>query len=524
MKVSIVLPAYNEAGRLEHAVKEVKKWMDKIGYAYEIIIAEDGSTDGTDKIASMLAKKDPKVKHLHSDKRLGRGRALSNAFKVAEGDILVYLDVDLSTDMKHLKELIDSIAIEGYDIATGSRLMKGSEVERPFKRLIASKVYNLLVKILLGSKINDHQCGFKAFRKDVILQIIEHVKDNHWFWDTEVLILAQRMGYKVKEIPVKWRQSEDTKVKFVKDILYMFSQVLRMWVESKKSKKFIVFSIILSILLLLGIAWFTGFNFEMLTKINPKYIALALTIHFLSFIVRGYRYKYMLSKLGYDVSVWFSIKGISISQMVNVVTPAKLGDFTRIYIFKLKDVPVTTTLSSLAVERIFDLLSVILIAIISTALIGILLLTPIYAVILLILIMVAIALLAKMENIIGRIFKDAKKVIKRNFVIITFLSLMIWFIEGAVCYIVLIAFGFHNIILTFLAVSISNILKALPITPGGIGPYEATMTGILSIEIEPNFAFTVALIEHTIKNILTIILGFISLTSLNIKLRDIIKS
>jgi len=232
----------------------------------------------------------------------------------------------------------------------------------------------------------------------------------------------------------------------------------------------------------------------------------------------------MLSKLGYDVSIWFSIKGISISQMVNVITPAKLGDFTRIYIFKLKDVPVTTTLSSLAVERIFDLLSVILIAIISTAFLGILLLTPIYAVILLILIMVAIILLAKMENIIGRIFKDAKKVIKRNFATITFLSLMIWFIEGAVCYIVLIAFGFNNIILPFLAVSISNILKALPITPGGIGPYEATMTGILSIEIEPSFAFTVALIEHTIKNFLTIILGFISLTLLNVKLRDLIKS
>jgi len=114
MKVSIVLPAYNEARRLEHAVNEVKKWMDKIGYDYEIIIAEDGSTDGTDKIASKLAKRDPKVKHLHSDERLGRGRALSNAFKVAEGEILVYLDVDLSTDMKHLKELIDSIAIEGY--------------------------------------------------------------------------------------------------------------------------------------------------------------------------------------------------------------------------------------------------------------------------------------------------------------------------------------------------------------------------------------------------------------------------
>ena len=524
MKVSIVLPAYNEARRLEHAVDEVKKWMDEMGYDYEIIIAEDGSTDGTDKIASMLAKEDPKVKHLHSDERLGRGKALSNAFKVAEGDILVYLDVDLSTDMKHLKELIDSIAIEGYDIATGSRLMKDSEVERPLKRLIASKVYNLLVKIILGSRINDHQCGFKAFKRDVILNIIKYVKDNHWFWDTEVLVLAQRMGYKIKEIPVKWKQSEDTKVKFVKDIIYMFSQILRMWIESKKSRKFIVFSIILSVLLLIGIAWFAGFSVEILARIDAKYITLALAIYFLSFIVRGFRYKYMLSKLGYDVSIWFSIKGVSISQMMNVIIPARLGDFTRIYIFKLKNVPITAILSSLAVERVFDLLSVIIIAIISTVFLGILSLTPVYGGILLTFIVIAIVLLAKMENIIGKIFKDAKKIIKFNFPVIAILSLIIWFIEGLICYIVLIAFGFHNIILPFLAVSISNIIKALPITPGGIGPYEATMTGILSIEIEPSFAFTVALIEHTIKNLLTIVFGFVSLTLLNIKLKDIIKS
>ncbi len=229
VRVSVVLPAYNEAKRLRSTIKTLKQYMDKTGYAYEIIIAEDGSTDGTDKIAAEIAANCDNVRHIHSNERLGKGRALARAFQQAKGDVLVYLDVDLSTDLNHLKELVDSIAVEGYDFATGSRLMKGGQTERPFKRHLASKGYNFLVRSLLGSKIHDHQCGFKAFRRSSLMEVIKHVKDNHWFWDTEILILAQRMGYKIKEFPVRWRQGRDTKVKLGRDTVYMLSQILRMW-------------------------------------------------------------------------------------------------------------------------------------------------------------------------------------------------------------------------------------------------------------------------------------------------------
>jgi hypothetical protein len=224
--ISIVLPAYNEAGRLKKAVNKIEEYM--ASYNYEIIIAEDGSTNGTARIAAEIARQDPKIKHLHSDKRLGKGRALTRAFEHASGDVLVYMDADLSTDLKHLKQLIDSIAIEGYDVATGSRLMKESKTERPFKRDFASRGYNFLVRLLLGSKLHDHQCGFKAFRRNAILEIVKQVKAKHWFWDTEVLVLAQRMGYRVKEFPVGWRQGIDTKVRFFRDVLYMFFQLLRL--------------------------------------------------------------------------------------------------------------------------------------------------------------------------------------------------------------------------------------------------------------------------------------------------------
>lgn len=225
MKVSVVLPAYNEAKRIENAIKKTEEILKEIGCDYEIIVAEDGSTDGTDKIVQKLVS--DRVKHLHSDKRLGRGKALMNAFEKAEGDIVIAMDVDLATNIKHLKELINAIE-SGYDIAIGSRLLKESKAKRTFERELYSKVYNFLVRLFLRSKIKDHQCGFKAFKKDVVLELGKKAKDNHWFWDTEVLVLAQRNGYKIKEIPVEWREGEDTKVKRI-DVFYMFSSILKMW-------------------------------------------------------------------------------------------------------------------------------------------------------------------------------------------------------------------------------------------------------------------------------------------------------
>ncbi|RUM34593.1 MAG: glycosyltransferase family 2 protein [Archaeoglobus sp.] len=224
--VSIVLPAYNEARNIERAVKAVIETLRKTGFKYEIIIAEDGSTDGTDRIAAGLAD-GKKILHLHSDERLGRGGALNRAFLSARGDVVAFLDVDLSTDITYLPELIDKALKHG--IAIGSRLKKNSITSRPIKRDIPSKVYNFLVRLLLGSKLSDHQCGFKAFRRDIILNIIPKVKDKHWFWDTEVLVVAQRMGYDIVEIPVRWKQGKETKVSVARDSLYMFKCLLKMW-------------------------------------------------------------------------------------------------------------------------------------------------------------------------------------------------------------------------------------------------------------------------------------------------------
>jgi glycosyltransferase involved in cell wall biosynthesis len=230
VEVSIVLPAYNEVKRIEDTVERTAAALREISSSFEIIIAEDGSKDGTDRICESLARKYDFVKHLHSNERQGRGRALNRAFRSARGDILGYIDVDLATDMKHLLELIQSIR-DGYDFATGSRMLPQSNVKRPFKRGFASKGFNFLTRLMLGSKLYDHQCGFKSFRRDALFALMDKIKDTHWFWDTELFVRAQRAGYKIKEFPVEWKQGGTTKVNLVKDVFGMGSQIFRLWYE-----------------------------------------------------------------------------------------------------------------------------------------------------------------------------------------------------------------------------------------------------------------------------------------------------
>lgn len=198
--------------------------------SFEIIIAEDGSKDGTDRICEALARKYDFVVHLHSDERQGRGKALNRAFRASKGEILGYIDVDLATDMRHLKELIQSIR-DGCDFATGSRMLPQSNVKRPFKRGFASRGFNFLTRTMLGSKLYDHQCGFKSFRREALFKLLDKVKDTHWFWDTELLVRAQRAGYKVREFPVEWKHGGATKVDLIKDIFGMGKRIFSLWYE-----------------------------------------------------------------------------------------------------------------------------------------------------------------------------------------------------------------------------------------------------------------------------------------------------
>jgi glycosyltransferase AglD len=234
VQVSIIFPAYNEVDYLDSAVEKTAQALNAFTNSYEIVIAEDGSKDGTAEHSEELAQKYSFVRHIHRDERQGRGKALNNAFKQSSGEVFVYMDLDLATDLKHLQPLVEAITKEGYDFATGSRMLPESKVERTLRRTISSKSFNFLVRSMLGSKLHDHQCGFKAFKREPTLKLIEEVGARHWFWDTEILVRAQKEGYKVKEIPVEWKSGRATKVNLFKDSYNMGKQVFQLWWKMRK--------------------------------------------------------------------------------------------------------------------------------------------------------------------------------------------------------------------------------------------------------------------------------------------------
>lgn len=233
--VSVVIPAYNEESRIKRAVLVTQSTLANSNIPGEIIVAEDGSNDGTQDLALEIARENSDVHLLSSRQRLGRGKALNQAIKSCSGDVVCYIDADLATDMTYLPEIINAVAKEGYDIAIGSRMMATSKAKRNTKRLLASTVYNRMVRLILGSTVYDHQCGFKAFKKEKIVSLLDDVKDNHWFWDTEVLVRGQRQGYIIKEIPVKWNESGSTKVNILADANDMGQQILRLWWDLLRS-------------------------------------------------------------------------------------------------------------------------------------------------------------------------------------------------------------------------------------------------------------------------------------------------
>lgn len=213
--VSIILPVHNEAGVLKRTIDCLG---DSLGQKFEIIISEDGSTDDTVRIAKSLENK--RVRLLHNGKRMGKGAAIKHAASYAQGSILLFMDADLASNPSQIKELVRLLE-GGADIVIGSRYLKGSRAKRVFMRDVASRSFNFLVRAMLGSRIMDHQCGFKAFRKDTVLPVINEVENQKWFWDTELLVRAQRKGLKIAEIPIEWNEMPGSKFRLLEDTIHM---------------------------------------------------------------------------------------------------------------------------------------------------------------------------------------------------------------------------------------------------------------------------------------------------------------
>ncbi|WP_319578244.1 glycosyltransferase family 2 protein [uncultured Methanospirillum sp.] len=225
--VSAVIPVSNDQAALSIAIPATIDILEKNTQWFELIIAEDASTDGSYELARRWAVHDSRVKIIHRDKRSGRGSALTRAWRESAGDIFCYFDVDLATDIQELPKLLQAIE-DGYDGATGSRLLAESHVVRDQNREMKSRAYNNLVRMILGSTIHDHQCGFKVFRREIMASLLPFVHDTHWFWDTELLVLCQKSGYALAELPVRWTQGQGTTVR-TSDIFSMSKGIMNLW-------------------------------------------------------------------------------------------------------------------------------------------------------------------------------------------------------------------------------------------------------------------------------------------------------
>ena len=227
--VDIVLPVLNEERDLPHSVATLHQFLtDHCLDRWRIVIADNGSTDNTLEVAQQLSQQYPNVAFIHLEQR-GRGRALKRAWLESPADIVSYMDVDLSTDLQAFPQLIAAIRDEGYDLAVGSRLAKGAQVvKRTLKREVLSRGYNLIIRAVFFTRFSDAQCGFKAISRRAAQRLLPLVKDNGWFLDTELLILAEKRGFHIKDVPAHWTDDPDTRVRVWRTVMGDLRGLLRL--------------------------------------------------------------------------------------------------------------------------------------------------------------------------------------------------------------------------------------------------------------------------------------------------------
>jgi len=226
--LSVVVPCYNEEQRLPRTIEQIERYLDGRGTAYELILVDDGSSDGTRLVMDAAAARNPAVRVEALPVNRGKGRALAEGVKVARGTDVLVTDADLSTPIEELEHLESALAA-GAGVAIASRAVKGSRVEvsQPIYRVVMGKAFNLIVQLVLLPGIWDTQCGFKLFRADVAHPVFAGLTTDGFGYDPEVLYLAKRRGVRIAEVPVVWRNSAPTKVMAVRSSLDMFRHVVR---------------------------------------------------------------------------------------------------------------------------------------------------------------------------------------------------------------------------------------------------------------------------------------------------------
>jgi uncharacterized protein (TIRG00374 family) len=578
VEVSVVLPAYNEERTIEGTVRTSLETLAAFlpPGTFEIVVAEDGCADRTPEIADRMAAEDSRVRHFHSDDRLGRGGALERAFEAAHGDTLVYFDTDLATDMHHLEELVERVRSGDADVATGSRWMPGRVADRPSKRGVPSRAFNGLVRLFLRSDLRDHQCGFKAVSREAYDVLAGDIDDDHWFWDTELLVRAQRAGLTVAEFPVDWEPKGDTKVDLVRDVFGMGSQILRLWwqlsVQPRVTRRVtLAASVLLTVLAVALMTQYIDFGAVVteMRQADPGLVALSAVVYALSWPIRGARYRDILAELGYRERLGFLTGAVFISQTGNLVFPARLGDGVRAYVVKARrGIPYPSGFASLAAERVFDLLTITALA--GAALVGftvsgrtaelvrtltgaegsgrVAVVVATAIAVAAVAVVAGIVLSARSDRnrvrtalarvsddsyvdyvagVVERFVADVQRVTGRRdaFGRVASTSVVIWSLDVVTAALVLSAFGVDLGVVTllsvcFFAVSVGNLAKVIPLSPGGVGLYEGAFSllvvGLTGLPYP--LVIGAAVLDHAVKNLVTVVGGVAAMLSLNVSL------
>lgn len=230
MDLSIVLPAYDEASFIGEALRRITAFLSHKDYESEILVSDDGSRDGTASAvkAFQAANTAHAVRLLNTPKNSGKGAAVRRAVLAAEGRYILVTDVDLSAPIKEVDKLIRALE-EGYDVAIGSRAVReaGCDVQQSLKRRFAGRVFNVLVKMIVLRGIHDTQCGFKCFRREAARFLFEKQKVDGFSFDVEILLLARLHGFKIKEVPVMWKQALSSRIRLFRDSVGMVRELFR---------------------------------------------------------------------------------------------------------------------------------------------------------------------------------------------------------------------------------------------------------------------------------------------------------
>ncbi|HXG36770.1 MAG TPA: dolichyl-phosphate beta-glucosyltransferase [Dehalococcoidia bacterium] len=236
--VDVVVPVYNEETDLPKNIPILHRFLssDAFPYQWRIIIADNASTDETPAVSQKLSQELSNVAYTRIPQK-GRGRALKATWGQSQADIVSYMDVDLSTDLQAFPPLVKAVAEGGYDLATGSRLARGARTKRSLQREVLSRGYVFLIRLLFWTSLSDAQCGFKAARREAAQKLLPLIKDNNWFWDTEMLLLAQKLGMRVAEIPVRWQEDPNSTVQIRKTVLEDLRGLWRLRIEQPWRKK-----------------------------------------------------------------------------------------------------------------------------------------------------------------------------------------------------------------------------------------------------------------------------------------------